>query len=426
MKILCLNIRGFGSGKASKIGDFKKLLFREHPCIVALQETRLNIVNKEWVNLVWGSNDFEFIQKEKIGNSGGFLIIWDKIEFTVEQTLFSAHNAEWVLCGDLNEVRDQSERKNCDFVERRAKWFNDFIEKNQLIDVPLGGKKFTRICDNGVKFSKLDRFLISENFHNTWGNVSALALERKLSDHCPIDSKKVVEDAWNIKVDGKRLDCVFRNKLKNVKQALKDWSKPTFGNLDNEIEELKRKVSDWEKIAESRVLSDEDRKSWMEARKKLLEKDKVKVSMARQKSRVKWVQDGDENTKYFHSLFKRRHSKRNIRGLNINGNWCEDPSEIKQAVHDHFKAQFGKKNLNKMRFADNSVVDGSHFQQVTSDTPRSGQNVAVPNFSDAVAAPAAFAASAGQNSADFGPTVGSAAHFSLGNPLLSYLAPSRK
>ncbi|XP_071739945.1 uncharacterized protein [Rutidosis leptorrhynchoides] len=236
----------------------------------------------------------------------------------------------------------------------------------QLIDVPLGGKKFTRICDNGVKFSKLDRFLVSENFYNTWGNVSALALERKLLDHCPIvlrdreidygpkptkifdewligeESKKVVEDAWSRTVDGCRYNCIFRNKLKNVKLALKQWSKSTFGSLDKEIEELKKKACDWELVAESRTLNDEERASWIEVRKQWIEKDTIKMNMAREKSRVKWIHEGDENTKFFHSVFKRRHSRKNIRGLNINGNWSEDPIEVKQAAFDHFKMQYEK------------------------------------------------------------------------------------
>ncbi|XP_071689538.1 uncharacterized protein [Rutidosis leptorrhynchoides] len=376
MKILCLNIRGFGSGKHSKIGDCRKLLIRESPSIVALQETRLNNIDKNWVSLVWGSQDFEFIQKEKIGNSGGFLIIWDKNEFVMEQSflgdffvaIVGTHDAEWVLCVDFNEVRDQSERKNCDFIERRAKWFNEFIDKNRLIDVPLGGKKFTRICDNRVKFSKLDRFLVSESFHNTWGNISTLALERKLSDHCPI----VLRDR---EIDyGPKPTKIFDEWL-DGEESKKWWMKlgnlmlmgigiivSIFGQIDSEIEELKSKACEWESYAENRVLNDEDRRNWLEIRKQWLEKDGIKANMVRQKSRVKWIHDGDENTKYFHSFFKRRNSRRNIRGLNLNGVWCEDPIEVKQAAHDYFKTLYERRNINKMRFMNQTYVGGSFFQ----------------------------------------------------------------
>ncbi|XP_071707968.1 uncharacterized protein [Rutidosis leptorrhynchoides] len=281
------------------MGDFRKLIFREKPFVVAIQETKCNSVDIKWINHLWGSNEVEFLQKEKIGKSGGFLLLWDPKEFTSEQhycsdffiaikgkwrgrdetsfivNIYGPHDdsnkkkmwaslenfvgqndGAWVLCGDFNEVRNESERQRCAFLDRRAKWFNDFIDNTHLIEVPLCGKKFTRICDNGIKFSKLDRFLISEKFNNMWGDVSVLALERLLSDHCPIvlrnkeidfgpkpvkifdewldedGSKKVIKKAWAECITGQRHDCNFRIKLKKVKFALKEWSKEKFGQTD--------------------------------------------------------------------------------------------------------------------------------------------------------------------------------------------------
>ncbi|XP_071713036.1 uncharacterized protein [Rutidosis leptorrhynchoides] len=96
----------------------------------------------------------------------------------------------WILCGDFNEVREESDRLNCEFIEYRAKWFNDFISNNRLMEIPLGGRNFTRISDDGLKFSKIDRFLCTEKFFSMWKDVSAVALERKISDHCPIMLKE--------------------------------------------------------------------------------------------------------------------------------------------------------------------------------------------------------------------------------------------
>ncbi|XP_071712590.1 uncharacterized protein [Rutidosis leptorrhynchoides] len=189
MKILSLNIRGFGSGKDNKIRDFKKLIYREKPDIIAIQETKCNTVDSKWVSILWGSDEFGFIQKEMVGKSGGMLLIWDTNEFVAEQNVINefyiavkgkwkgrdddtfivnvygpqddankmkmwaslenfvgAYDAAWVLCGDFNEVREQSERQNCIFMERRAKRFNDFINNSRPLDIPLGGKRFTRIC----------------------------------------------------------------------------------------------------------------------------------------------------------------------------------------------------------------------------------------------------------------------------------------
>ncbi|XP_071712661.1 uncharacterized protein [Rutidosis leptorrhynchoides] len=233
--------------------------------------------------------------------------IWSSLESCVGN-----QNSEWVLCGDFNEVRDKTERQNCEFVERRAAWFNTFIDNAKLIDVPIGGKLFTRVCDNGIKLIKLDRFLISEKFRNTWGEVSVLALERKMSDHSPIvlrdmaidfgpkptkvfnewleveGSSKIIEDCWNEEVDAYRADCRFRKKLKNVKSSLKKWSQKSLGNLEAEVNSLCAEATKWEQIAETRQITNDERLVWMQVRKKWAEMEKIKTNMARQKARIKW------------------------------------------------------------------------------------------------------------------------------------------
>ncbi|XP_071715061.1 uncharacterized protein [Rutidosis leptorrhynchoides] len=348
-QILSLNIRGFGSGKNFKIGDFRKLLRRENPDIVALQETKCNTVSSNWVNMLWGSNEFDFIQKEKVGLSGGMLLIWNTSVFIAEhsmineffiavkgkwkgidgdtfivnvygphddsnkvklwsslESLVGSFDAAWVLGGDFNEVRDQSERKNCVFVESRARRFNEFINRTRLVEVPLGGKRFTRIYDNGDK--EIDFGPKPTKVFDEW-------LEAEGAD-------EIVRKAWNINVGGRRPNCIFRNKLKEVKIALKEWS--------------------------YRILTDSERDTWLDIRKKWLEKEKIKSGMAKQKACVKWNLEGDENTKYFHSILKRKYSKRNIHGLSINGEWCEDLIDIKEEVFLHFKKLFKKQDSSGM------------------------------------------------------------------------------
>ncbi|XP_071729251.1 uncharacterized protein [Rutidosis leptorrhynchoides] len=242
MKIISYNIRGFGCGKESKLGPVKRLISREKPCFIALQETKLNIVDDLWVQTLWGSIECNYVQQEKVGKSGGQLLVWDtnyfeavdaincdrvigvkgkwksdgsvlnilniygphddsgekKLWDNLSRILMGSDEA-WVLCGDFNEVRRQEERLNCVFVESRAILFNNFIQSNNLIDLPLGGRLYTRVSDDGLKFSKIDRFLVSEKFLYLWNNLTLVALERKESDHCPIvlkdEEKKLRSEA---------------------------------------------------------------------------------------------------------------------------------------------------------------------------------------------------------------------------------------
>ncbi|GKF40151.1 hypothetical protein Tco_0120212, partial [Tanacetum coccineum] len=77
----------------------------------------------------------------------------------------------------------------------------------------------------------------------------------------------MVEEAWKKDVRSIRLDCKFRDKLKNVKAALRVWSKGRFGRHLEKIDELKSEAMRWELEAERRPLNDREKSVWMEARK---------------------------------------------------------------------------------------------------------------------------------------------------------------
>ncbi|GKG17191.1 RNA-directed DNA polymerase, eukaryota, partial [Tanacetum coccineum] len=64
-----------------------------------------------------------------------------------------------------------------------ANAFNSFISNSGLNDIQLEGFSFTWVHPSATKMSKLDRFLIS-----------AICLERHLSDHRPILLKEVFSD----------------------------------------------------------------------------------------------------------------------------------------------------------------------------------------------------------------------------------------
>lgn len=83
-------------------------------------------------------------------------------------------------------MRSADERKNSNFNKRGSTNFNNFITGDNLIDTPIGGKRFTRISDDGLKFSKIDRFLSNTRFCDYWNSLVVIARERKLSDHCPL------------------------------------------------------------------------------------------------------------------------------------------------------------------------------------------------------------------------------------------------
>ncbi|GJR70222.1 reverse transcriptase domain, reverse transcriptase zinc-binding domain protein [Tanacetum coccineum] len=233
-----------------------------------------------------------------IGSAGGILLIWDTRVFTCNEAIgderyiavkgswkgmMNKWQGSWCIFGDLNVVRCNYDRVNSQVNGKEVREFNDFINDMRLVEIPMGGRKFTRISDDGLKFSKMDRFLMNDDFSNLWGNMSVVALDRKLSDHCPIvlkdmdvdfgpkpfrvfnvwmeesDFTHVVEEAWKKGVRSVRPDCRFRDKLKNVKASLKTWSKERFGSHREKIDDLKKEAMWWELEAENKSLNDTER-----------------------------------------------------------------------------------------------------------------------------------------------------------------------
>ncbi|XP_071740624.1 uncharacterized protein [Rutidosis leptorrhynchoides] len=366
MKMLSLNIRGLGKDDKIKLNWFKNLIYKEQPSVIALQETKCRNFPECWIEKIWGNEGYNYAVKNSTGNSSGILTVWDPKLFiancVVERDSFivikgkwkdagteliivnvygphtdvakkkmwedlsdvmNYDKAMWVLLGNFNEVRSELERRNTKFLEHRAKRFNSFIKDNNLTDIPLGGRIYTRISTNGVEFSKLDRFLVSENFLQQWPNTHAFVLNKKHTDHCPIMLKEgnvdfgpkptkvfdewlhhkeapdVIKAAWLMEVKSSYPDCIFRDKLKNVKTELRKWYSTAPGKLKAEIDELTKLVNNWEIRAETEVLNDSQLKEWMVARDNLIKKEKAKLEMLKQKSQFKWALEGDENSKFF-------------------------------------------------------------------------------------------------------------------------------
>ncbi|XP_071707906.1 uncharacterized protein [Rutidosis leptorrhynchoides] len=317
----------------------------------------------------WKNSGLESIIVNVYGphNDRGKKLLWESLD-----VLLNSVSSAWLLCGDFNELRISSYRLNSQFRQGRADRFKEFILRNNLIEIPISGRKFTRISDDGIKFNKLDMFLVTNNFLGLWEDLSII--DRNLSDHCPLvlrdrifdygpkpfkvfnewfnflDVEDVIRDAWNQPIRGSKKDCIFRDRLKNVKMALRSWSKSKCGGLDFEIEELKKETLSWELKAECQSLSDSVRASWLECRRKWVEKEKIKTSMLKQKARIKWSIDGDENSKYFHASIHRKYNKCNFRGINVDGVWIDEPNEVKEIIFKHFQNQFNSTNSSRSIF----------------------------------------------------------------------------
>lgn len=76
--------------------------------------------------------------------------LWNNISSIINNA-----NVLSVVLGDFNEVRYPYERLGTIFSQGGANKFNNFIFNSGLQDIPMGGKRFTRMNKSGSKLGKI-------------------------------------------------------------------------------------------------------------------------------------------------------------------------------------------------------------------------------------------------------------------------------
>ncbi|GAU12294.1 hypothetical protein TSUD_142030 [Trifolium subterraneum] len=119
--------------------------------------------------------------------------LWDSLFVQIQ----SMGRKRVCVCGDFNAVRCAEERRSSREGTRFLDIipFNQFLDDNFLIDLPLSSRKFTWYKGDSSSMSLLDRFLLSEEWGLAWPNCLQVAQLRGLSDHCPL-TLTVDEDNW--------------------------------------------------------------------------------------------------------------------------------------------------------------------------------------------------------------------------------------
>ncbi|KAM0927732.1 hypothetical protein ACQ4PT_002684 [Festuca glaucescens] len=151
------------------------------------------------------------------------------------------------------------------------------------------------------------------------------------------DYKGVVEEAWSSGSEGGVSLQVTWSNLNRLATSLRDWSKASFGSVRKEILRLEKKL----KYLRSCTVSEEvicDERATEKELCELFEREEI---MARQRSRVEWLQEGDRNMTFFHARASARRKTNRIKKLvRDDGTRCEDQTGMKGMVEDFFGRLF--------------------------------------------------------------------------------------
>ncbi|KAL7220774.1 hypothetical protein ACSBR2_013629 [Camellia fascicularis] len=323
MKFFSWNVRGLG--RKEKRGKVKKLLKERNVDMVLFQETKKSEISEDEVRSVWFRAKMEFMVVDAVGSAGGLLCIWDQDVFQVKDccsnkrfillsgTLFHQFNCAiiniyapndvglrgklwncllklkeefpnpWCLGGDFNEIRQIGEMRGCSRRDRGMKEFNEFIERCEVSELPLLGRRFTW-CNSfvGEKWRKIDRVLVDPKWLEVF-KLKLWGMPRLVLDHCPLlvmederdwgpkpfrvlnawflhkNLRSFWESKWEEAIVVGWVGFILAQKLKFLKNGLKGWNVEVFGNVINQLKLVEGELHSFDLLAEVRDLDGEEK-----------------------------------------------------------------------------------------------------------------------------------------------------------------------
>ncbi|GJY64799.1 RNA-directed DNA polymerase, eukaryota [Tanacetum coccineum] len=408
------NMEGCLGSKAKKdwikgLNNFHKVTF------LTIQETKMDCISEIEIKALWGNYSFEYIFSEAVGASGGILCVWDPCYFSKDHHILSdnfvALYGTWIpkrekvllisiyapqsvtskrilwdyiaslvcrwngLCmvmGDFNEVRCKEDRLGSVFNVQGANEFNGFVSNSELIEIQLEGFTFTWTHPSFKKMSKLDRFFVNDGMLSSFPHLSAVCLDRHLSDHRPILLREVFTDygptpfrfyhAWfrfegfdqmvfttwnNIALDDRNVMIRFKKKLQLLKKEIRIWIGNYKKNHAGHIDNLRANLKDIDKIVDSGDANDDILLSRVNLLKEINDFQASNTREGIQKAKIKWAVEGDENSKFFHGVINRRRANLAIKGVMVDGEWVDDPTRVKEEFKSHFASRFQTPTSNR-------------------------------------------------------------------------------
>nr|GEY17594.1 RNA-directed DNA polymerase, eukaryota [Tanacetum cinerariifolium] len=245
---------------------------------------------------------------EALGFSGGILCAWDFNVFRKEQytisdnfvalfNLVTRWNGESILMGDFNEVRRMVERWGSNFNSSGARVFNNIIDNTGLLDLQLEGFSFTWAHPSAKKMSKLDSFLVTDGLLSSFPHISAVCLDRHLSDHRPILLREVFADYGATPF---RLYHSWFSYQGFDQMVTCLWNSISLSD-SNDMIRFKKKLQILKKEIRGGV-NDDILLARTEYMNLMLETKAVETRDYIQKAKVQWAVEGDENSKFFMEL----------------------------------------------------------------------------------------------------------------------------
>ncbi|XP_042003901.1 uncharacterized protein LOC121752878 [Salvia splendens] len=252
-------------------------------------------------------------------------LLWDKLREIVALT----DGTPWLIGGDFNTILSPHDRAGSD-TNRQDEMvdFAETIEDCRLLDLGFDGSAYTW-AKNGL-MERLDRILVNDAWPQVFEATRVSNLPRVSSDHGPVLARcrgpnrhpggkafrfqnmwirhegflNLLRRTWSQPTEAEGL-LNLQIKLGRTKQMLKLWNKEVFGNIHANLKEMEEKVAGAQYEFELNP-SGENRTLVNKLIANYILLFKMEEDYWRHKAALRWLADGDKNTKFYQNWVKQK------------------------------------------------------------------------------------------------------------------------
>ncbi|OAO91334.1 hypothetical protein AXX17_AT5G31500 [Arabidopsis thaliana] len=284
-----------------------------------------NILQSFAVTFVYGRN-----------TEVGKRLLWDDIRRLSSTSPLC--NTPWLLVGDFNQIASVTEHYSVLPSNLSLRGFEDLQEclrDSNLVDLPSRGVLFTwsNHQQSNPIVRKLDRAIVDNNWLSLFPNTSAIFYPHGDSNHAPCMVMMNSQPSPSKKKSFKYFS--FRSSHPEFLSSM-ELNRKRFSNIQRRTSESLAFVED---IQSQLLLTPSDSLFREEhvARKKWKFFAAALESFYKQKSRIKWLKEGDANTRFFHRVVIAHHAKNLIKFLKgEDGVRVDNVDKVKGMIVDYY------------------------------------------------------------------------------------------
>jgi exonuclease III len=272
----------------------------------------------------------------------------------------------WIVAGDFNQIYKPEDKNNSNINRSSLGNFRGLIGSLDLKEIPLNDRRFTWSNQRAVPtLVKLDHVYCTTCWEEAFPDCFLYSSASEISDHCPLILKlnadlrgrrrfhfenfwpklpgflEEVAASWDQPVQS---SCPLERvsmKLKRLARKLQSWGHSAVGNVNSQLGLAREVLHRLEMAQDSRPLSSDELWLLQKLKQHCLVLASLERTVARLRSRLHYLRDGDANTNFFHLQVRFRKKRNFISYLENEGRTVTSHEQMQEVLDDFFSNLLG-------------------------------------------------------------------------------------